>query len=104
MFELAMSKLAEGRDLSADMMQSLIEGMLRNEIADSAIAELLLGLRQKGESVSELVGAARGLRSHMIPIRTTPSGLLDTCGTGGDGAGRLDANRNARRCRIWCTR
>ncbi len=86
MFELAMSKLAEGRDLSADMMQSLIEGMLRNEIADSAIAELLLGLRQKGESVSELVGAARGLRSHMIPIRTTRSGLLDTCGTGGDGA------------------
>lgn len=67
-------------------MRQMIGQMLSGSISDSMIAELLLALRAKGESVSELVGAAQALRDHMIPIRSTRQGLLDTCGTGGDGA------------------
>ena len=60
--------------------------MLDGEFEDESIARLLLALRAKGESTTELVGAARAMRDHMVPIRTHRIGLLDTCGTGGDGA------------------
>lgn len=75
-----------GQDLTADQMQQAIIWMLAGRAEDAEIGQLLLALRAKGESVSELVGAARGMRLMMTPIRTTRQGLLDTCGTGGDGA------------------
>lgn len=74
-----------GQDLSADQMQQAIVWMLAGRVEDAEIGRLLLSLRAKGESVSELVGAARGMRVMMTPIRTRRTGLLDTCGTGGDG-------------------
>ncbi len=67
-------------------MRQAIGWMLEGELEDEAIARLLLALRSKGESITELVGAARAMRDHMVPIRADRSGLLDTCGTGGDGA------------------
>jgi anthranilate phosphoribosyltransferase len=73
------------RDLTADQMQQAIGWMLAGRVEDDAIGRLLLALRAKGESVSELVGAARAMRVMMTPIRTRQTGLLDTCGTGGDG-------------------
>jgi anthranilate phosphoribosyltransferase len=67
-------------------MQQSITWMLAGTVSDEEIHDLLLALREKGESVSELVGAVRAMRMMMTPIRTSRSGLLDTCGTGGDGA------------------
>jgi anthranilate phosphoribosyltransferase len=79
-------KLAQsGNDLSADQMQQAIVWMLAGRASDDEIGQLLLALRAKGESVSEMVGAARGMRLMMTPIRSKRTGLLDTCGTGGDG-------------------
>lgn len=78
--------VAESRqDLSVSQMEQAIVWMLAGRVADDQIGQLLLALRAKGESVSELVGAARGMRLMMTPIRTAHIGLLDTCGTGGDG-------------------
>jgi anthranilate phosphoribosyltransferase len=48
------------------------------------MAALLTALRVKGESVSEIVGAARAMHERATPIVTQKRGLLDTCGTGGD--------------------
>ncbi len=56
------------------------------EVADERIALLLTALRLKGETVAEIAGAALALRRHMQPIRSERTGLLDTCGTGGDGS------------------
>lgn len=84
--DAAIDQVAQGKDLSADQMQSLIEQMLSGQANDESIGKLLLGLRAKGEAVSELVGAARAMRAHMTPVRTRHTNLLDTCGTGGDGA------------------
>jgi len=73
-------------DLTADQMQQAIIWMLAGQLSEPEIGQLLLALKQKGESVSELLGAVRAMRLMMTPIRTTRQGLLDTCGTGGDGA------------------
>ena len=52
------------------------------------IAAFLIALRMKGETVDELVGFARAMRRMAVPIDAGLAGetLLDTCGTGGDGA------------------
>jgi anthranilate phosphoribosyltransferase len=75
-----------GRDLSADQMQTAIRSMLTGDVSDEAMGQLLLALRAKIESVSELVGAALAMRKAMTPIQSKRRDLLDTCGTGGDGA------------------
>ncbi len=79
-----------GQDLSPDQMQQAIIWMLAGRAEDSEISMLLLALRAKGESVSEMLGAARGMRMMMTPIRSKHSELLDTCGTGGDGSGTFN--------------
>ena len=86
MLEEFLSLAKTNRDLSPDQMQQAITWMLAGMVPDEQIGQLLLALREKGESVSELVGAVRAMRMMMTPIRTNRVGLLDTCGTGGDGA------------------
>lgn len=86
MLEEFLSLAQSNQDLSADQMQQAITWMLAGMVPDEEIGKLLLALREKGESVSELVGAVRAMRMMMTPIRTSRLGLLDTCGTGGDGA------------------
>jgi anthranilate phosphoribosyltransferase len=75
-----------GKDLTAIEMEGAITEMLAGRADAVLTARLLLALRAKGESVSELVGAALAMRREMTPIKTTRTNLLDTCGTGGDGA------------------
>ena len=79
-----------GQDLSPDQMQQAIIWMLAGRADDVEIGRLLFALRAKGESVSEMLGAARGMRMMMTPIRTKQQNLLDTCGTGGDGSGTFN--------------
>ncbi len=86
MLEEFLSLAQTKQDLSSDQMQQAITWMLAGMVPDEEIGQLLLALREKGESVSELVGAVRAMRMMMTPIRTSRAGLLDTCGTGGDGA------------------
>ena len=56
------------------------------------MAAFLVALRMKGETVEELVGFARAMREMAAPVDCGPAGepLLDTCGTGGDGAGTFN--------------
>ena len=86
MLEDFLSLAKSNQDLAPDQMQQAITWMLAGMVPDDEIGRLLLALREKGESVSELVGAVRAMRMMMTPIRTARVGLLDTCGTGGDGA------------------
>ena len=86
MLQEFLSLAQTNQDLSPDQMQQAITWMLAGMVPDQEIGQLLLALRDKGESVSELVGAVRAMRTMMTPIRTKRTGLLDTCGTGGDGA------------------
>ncbi len=69
--------------------------MMRGEWSDEEMGLLLLGLAAKGEAVSELVGAAAAMRKCMVGIRTSRTGLLDTCGTGGGGSKTFNVSTTA---------
>jgi anthranilate phosphoribosyltransferase len=84
--ESAVARLAERRDLVEDEMAAVMESILTGRASPAEIAAILLGLRAKGETVAELVGAARTLRAHAVQLPGAPPDAIDTCGTGGDGA------------------
>ncbi len=75
-----------GQDLSMQQMSDTMGQIMQGRGSHEDIARLLVALHEKGETVSEVAGAAAAMRQHMTPIRTDRTGLLDTCGTGGDGA------------------
>ena len=85
-FSHFMAALAERRDLTEDEMRHVMRGLLGGHWEDAEAAALLTGLRVKGESADELAAAASVLREHMTPFDCGDLDVLDTCGTGGDGA------------------
>lgn len=82
--EEALSLLCESQDLSTDLMRSVVSTFMRGDASEVEIASILTALRVKGEAIDEIVGAARAMVEHATPIVTGRTGLLDTCGTGGD--------------------
>ncbi len=80
-------RLVEEQHLSAADAEAAMQIVLRGEASHAQIAAFLIALKMKGETVDELVGFARALRAMAVPVRPEITGtLLDTCGTGGDGA------------------
>jgi anthranilate phosphoribosyltransferase len=84
-FAPTLATLQQGRNLSADAMAALMEGLLRGECGAGETAALLRALRDKGETAEELAAAAQVMRKHCQPLDVGRD-VLDTCGTGGDGA------------------
>lgn len=80
----AISILLDARSLSEDEMRAAVLTVMDGNAAPIGLGMLLTALRIKGESVDEIVGAARALRERATRIPATRTGLLDTCGTGGD--------------------
>lgn len=85
-----LGKLVSGDHLSTPSARTLFQWMLEGKCSDVEIAAVLTALRTRGETAHELVGAATVLREMMLPIETGITGLLDTCGTGGDHAGTFN--------------
>lgn len=75
-----------GQNLSEDEMAEAVGAIMDGVCEPAAIAGLLVALRAKGETADEIAGAARAMRQRMNGIAPNATGLLDTCGTGGDGA------------------
>jgi anthranilate phosphoribosyltransferase len=82
----SLGRVAAGQNLTLEEMTSVMDEVMQGGVAESQIALLLTALRVKGESVDEIAGAALAMRKHMTPIRTSRTGLIDTCGTGGIGS------------------
>ncbi len=79
----AIDALASRRDLSIDEAERVLEEIMHGEASETQIAGFLIALRTKGETVDELSGLARAMRSLAAPVITTREDLLDTAGTGG---------------------
>lgn len=77
--------LINRRDLSRDEAQSLMQAIMRGELSAPQIASVLTALRMKGETVDEIAGFAAAMRAGAVTVKTERDGLVDTCGTGGDG-------------------
>lgn len=60
--------------------------IMEGAATSSQIAAYLMGLRLKGEIVDEIVGSVRAMRSKAVRIAVGDPLVVDTCGTGGDGA------------------
>src|SRR5260370_24668737 len=82
----AIARVADRHDLSAEQMAAVVGHIMDGEATPALISALLIALRMKGETVSEIVGAARAMRARMTPVASDCDVLLDTCGTGGDGS------------------
>lgn len=81
---LAMASLLEGQRLDASGVEAAVGSIMDGECDPILIAAFLTALRCQGESVEQLVGAARAMRARSLKIPCRAAGLLDTCGTGGD--------------------
>jgi len=69
------------RDEAAALMQAIVSG----ELTDAQIAAVAIALRAKGETVDEIAGFVSALRDRVVRVTPSIDGLVDTCGTGGDG-------------------
>jgi len=89
-------RLVEGNDLTEIDMVEAVEALMSGGVSETQAASFLTALRMKGETVDEIVGAARVMREHAIAITDRGSGvLMDTCGTGGDAAGTFNISTTA---------
>src|SRR4029077_9445147 len=89
--------LSRGSGLSALESERAFGALLEGEISEAITASFLTALRIKGETADELEGAVRAVRARMIRWNSgvAPERLLDTCGTGGDGAGTVNISTAA---------
>ncbi|MBV1687115.1 anthranilate phosphoribosyltransferase [Novosphingobium sp. G106] len=77
--------------LAEDEAEAAFAAMLDGQVADEEIARFLVALSDRGETASEIAGAARAMRARMIPI-AAPANSIDVCGTGGDGHHTLNVS------------
>ena len=82
----AIATVIEGRDLDEADMEAVMRQIMTGQATPAQIGGFLVGLRMKGETVDEIVAAARVMRELATAVEISGPHLVDTCGTGGDGA------------------
>lgn len=87
--------IAEGESLTQDQAERAMHAMMQGEAEPEHVAALLLGLRARGETLSELVGFARVMREYAVPVTLGDPHAIDLCGTGGDRSGTFNISTAA---------
>jgi anthranilate phosphoribosyltransferase len=82
----AIAAVIDRRDLSADEMETVMRSIMTGQATAAQIGGFLVGLHMKGETVDEIAAAARVMRELATAVDVSGPHLVDTCGTGGDGA------------------
>jgi len=83
-----LAKIARGDRLTEEEAGSAMAIIMDGEATPAQIGALLVGMAVRGETEDEIVGFARTMRARAVPLRA--QGAVDTCGTGGDGAGTFN--------------
>jgi anthranilate phosphoribosyltransferase len=86
MIQAAIAELMDGRDLTQDGARDVMRSIMDGEATPGQIGAFLVALRIKGETADEIAGCAEAMREHVLVVRPARTDLVDTAGTGGDGA------------------
>jgi len=78
--------LQVGNEISGAESEAVFSAIMHGEATPAQIAAILTGLSIRGETAEVLAGAAKAMRAASTKISPKSTGLIDTCGTGGDGA------------------
>jgi anthranilate phosphoribosyltransferase len=82
----ALARLLEGSDLAKAEAREVMNQIMAGEATPGQIGAFLVALRLKGETAEEIAGCAEAMRAHAVTVRPQREDLVDTAGTGGDGA------------------
>jgi anthranilate phosphoribosyltransferase len=86
MIQRAIAELMDGRDLTQKGARDVMRSIMDGEATPGQIGAFLVALRIKGETADEIAGCAEAMREHVLVVRPARTDLVDTAGTGGDGA------------------
>jgi anthranilate phosphoribosyltransferase len=90
-----LEKLTSRQDLTPAEAEAAVAAIMAGEATPAQVGAFLAALRTKGETVAEIVGCARAMRRAATPVTSRQPLLVDTCGTGGDGAGTFNISTTA---------
>jgi anthranilate phosphoribosyltransferase len=93
--QAALGDLLDGRDLGRDRAREVMAEIMRGEATQAQIGGFLVALRLKGETADEIAGCAEAMREHVLPVQPERTDLVDTAGTGGDGARTINISTAA---------
>jgi len=88
----ALARVINGDSLTKGEMNAVMRLIMTGEATDAQIGGFLIGLRLKGETVDEIVGAAEVMRELASKVQVNDAGLVDTCGTGGSGVNKFNVS------------
>ncbi len=90
----ALETVVTGRSLDVATARAVMDTMMEGEASAAQVGALVAALRTKGETVDELSGMVESMRAHATQV-VLPVEAVDTCGTGGDGAGTFNISTAA---------
>ncbi len=93
--QTAITQLLDGRHLDAAEARTAMGEIMDGTATQAQTAGFLVALRMKGETADEIAGCAEAMREHVIPVAPARDDLVDTAGTGGDGAHTLNISTAA---------
>jgi len=95
MIQHALARLLDGCDLTRAGAREVMDEIMTGDATPAQIGGFLVALRMKGETADEIAGFAEAMRAHVVPVRPQREDLVDTAGTGGDGAHTLNISTAA---------
>ncbi|MDP9304371.1 MAG: anthranilate phosphoribosyltransferase [Actinomycetota bacterium] len=95
MIQEVISKLLDGTQLARAEARAVMDEIMRGEATPAQIGGFLVALRSKGETADEITGCAEAMRDHVLVVRPDRDDLVDTAGTGGDGAHTINISTAA---------
>jgi len=93
--QTAITRLLDGKPLDRAEARTVMDEIMLGEATPAQIGGFLIALRLKGETADEIAGFAEAMRAHVVPVRPERADLVDTAGTGGDGAHTLNISTAA---------
>jgi anthranilate phosphoribosyltransferase len=93
--QAAISRLVGGEHLERAEAEAVMNDIMEGAASAAQIGAFLTALRMQGETIDEIVGCVQALRAHMRAVRPQRADVVDTCGTGGDGAATFNISTAA---------